>query len=111
MGQIPVLAPPIAFVVVLMAVLLFSAGLSRLAFRRKERPKGLTRPYASGEDLETHEIQPDYGQFFPFAFFFTILHVTALVVTTVPAARASTFFIAGVYVLGVVVGLTVLYRK
>ena len=57
-------------------------------------------------------IQPDYGQFFPFAFFFTILHVVALMVTTVPARDAGArFVIAVVYVLGAVVGLLVLYRR
>ena len=34
-------------------------------------------------------VQPDYGQFFPFAFFFTILHVVALMVATVPAGTCG----------------------
>ncbi len=111
MGQISPLAPPIAFVIVLAAALLFAWGLKRLSFRRAERPKGLTRPYASGEDVETHEIQPDYGQFFPFAFFFTILHVVTLIVATSPARTPESFGIAVIYVLGAVLGLVILFRR
>ena len=73
---------------------------------------GTLKPYACGEDMPEHAcIQPDYGQFFPFAFFFTILHVVALMATTVPVETASTFVLALVYIAGAVVGLTVLYRK
>jgi NADH-quinone oxidoreductase subunit A len=110
MEGISLLAPPIAFVIVLVAALLLSFGMSRLSFRLKGRQKGLG-PYACGEDIPTHLIQPDYGQFFPFAFFFTILHVVAMMVATVPVETATSLLIAMVYILGAAVGLSVLYRK
>ena len=105
------LVPPIAFGLVLVAALGLSWGLSRLSFRRKVAPAGLTRPYACGEDLVGHMIQPDYSQFLPFAVFFTILHVVALIVATVPLQTPATFVIAVVYLLGAIVGLSVLYGK
>ncbi len=37
--------------------------------------------------VKVNRIPPEYRQFFPFAFFFTIMHVVALVVTTVPAGH------------------------
>ncbi|MCX5647212.1 MAG: hypothetical protein NTZ17_21395 [Phycisphaerae bacterium] len=106
-----VISPPVAFLIVLLAVLSLSMAMSRLAFRPKRIPKGLTEPYACGEDLANHMIQPDYSQFFPFAFYFTILHVVALMAATVPVETLGTFLIAVVYVAGGIVGLFVLYRR
>jgi len=105
------ISPPAAFLIVLLTVLGLSMAMSRLAFRPKRIPKGLTEPYACGEDLPNHMIQPDYSQFFPFAFYFTILHVVALMTATVPTETLGTFLIAVVYVAGGIVGLLVLYRR
>ena len=88
-----------------------SVGLSKLAFKPKSLPEGLTKAYSCGEDMPSHMIQPDYSQFFPFAFYFTILHVVALMAATVPVATLSTLLIAVVYILGAIVGLFVLYRR
>ena len=107
--NISLLSPPIAFVIVLAAVWVFSFGLSRLSLIGTGA-KGL-EPYACGEDVPDHMIRPDYGQFLPFAIFFTLLHVTALVVATVPAVTITSLFMAIVYLLGAVVALTVLYRR
>ncbi|MDD5496565.1 MAG: hypothetical protein PHP46_05645, partial [Candidatus Omnitrophica bacterium] len=79
-----ILTPPVAFIVILVTTILVSDLLSRLSFKRKEQPEGMGKSYACGEDTLHHLVQPDYSQFFPFAFFFTILHVVALMVTTVP---------------------------
>ena len=71
----------------------------------------MTKEYACGEDLPTAMIQPDYSQFYPFAFYFTILHVVALMIATVPTATIETFLIAVVYILGAIIGLVVLYAR
>jgi NADH-quinone oxidoreductase subunit A len=110
MEGISLLVPPIAFVIVLIAALLLSWGMTKLSLRPGGRYKGLD-PYACGEDIPTHLIQPDYGQFFPFAFFFTILHVVALMVATIPTETMTSFAIALLYILGAAVGLSVLYRR
>jgi NADH-quinone oxidoreductase subunit A len=110
MDGVSLLMPPIAFVIVLAASVLFSFGLSRLAFRGKQAA-GAGEPYACGEDIPTHLIQPDYGQFLPFAVFFTVLHVSALVLATVPTETLTSFVMAVVFLLGALVGLTVLYRR
>ena len=95
----------------MLAVCGLALVLKCLAYRPKGLAAGTLKPYACGEEVTGRMIQPDYGQFFPFAFFFTILHVVALMATTVPVETASTFVIALVYIAGAVVGLTVLYRK
>jgi NADH-quinone oxidoreductase subunit A len=106
-----VLCPPIAFAVLLAAGGLLYWGLGRLAPKTRGRGEGL-KPYACGEDRPDHMIQPDYGQFLPFAFFFTILHVVALMVTTSGGGlSAAALVIALTYVVGAGVGLVILYRN
>jgi hypothetical protein len=111
MDESILLMPPVALTILLVVAGGLSLLLSRLAYRPKTVAAGTTLPYACGEDIPTHMIQPDYRQFFPFAFFFTILHVVALMSATVPTETLSTFVMAAVYIVGAVVGLTVLYRK
>ena len=86
-------------------------GLRIFTLCRKGAPAGLTRPYACGEDISDRFMLPDYGQFFPFAFFFTILHVVAMITATVPAEVTSAVVMVALYIIGARVGLTVLYRK
>jgi NADH:ubiquinone oxidoreductase subunit 3 (subunit A) len=105
------LTPPVVFIAVLVAALFFAYVLSKLSLKPKNVPAGLTQEYSCGEDVKTHMIQPDYSQFFPFAFYFTILHVVALMIATVPMATIQTFLIAVVYILGAIVGLFVLYKR
>lgn len=108
------LTPPVAFVIVLLAVMGLMFLLSRLSLRRSGaagQSGGARKPYACGEDIPTHMIQPDYAQFLPFAFFFTILHVMALTIATVPVKSVATLALPVLYVVGGIVGLAVLYRK
>jgi NADH-quinone oxidoreductase subunit A len=106
------LLPPVLFVTVLLGAFLFSAVFSTLSYRRKKGdPKVSEAPYACGEDFSSDMSQPDYSQFFPFAFFFTILHVVVLMITTVPRLDGGVAMAAALYILGAVLGLTVLLRK
>jgi NADH-quinone oxidoreductase subunit A len=89
----------------------FAYVLTKLALKPKKLPAGLTKEYACGEDVPTAMIQPDYSQFYPFAFYFTILHVVALMIATVPVATIETSVIAVVYILGAIIGLCVLYTR
>lgn len=111
MAETCVMWPPVAFGILLVTSLVVLWLLGRLSMKVKNKPKGATKAYACGEDLPSHMLQPDYGQFLPFAFFFTILHVVALTVTTVPTESVATFVMAFVYILGAIVGLCVLYSK
>ena len=109
--EVTLFSPVIAFGILLAAsAILYAAMRVFTAGKRKQGARGLG-PYACGEELPTHMIQPDYGQFYPFAFFFTVLHVVALTATTVPAVSISTIIIAGIYVAGAIAGLTILYKK
>jgi len=108
--SVPVwLTPPLAFLVVLAFLALLSYGARMLGAPRQS---GGGQPYACGEEVTEERAQPDYGQFYPFAFFFTVLHVVALTIATVPSFRGTgLFFIAALYVLVALIGLSVIFRR
>jgi NADH-quinone oxidoreductase subunit A len=106
------LLPPVAFVVLLGAVWLQSVGCDSIALKLEgKEPKGRRKPYACGEDVPDHRAQPDYGQFFGFAFFFTLMHVVALVLATVPVGAPGAVALAVFFLLAAAVGLLVLFRR
>lgn len=101
------LSPPVVF----MIYLLISFGVSLLSKRLSARGADTAaklRAYACGESMEENRGQPDYSQFFKFAFFFTIMHVVALVVATDPAGLTVT---SGVYLGVTVLSLFMLLRR
>ena len=107
------LTPPVALLVLLGFVALYYRFLHTMTPRLPAAP-GLSKPYACGEE-QTNTVRPDYAQFFPFAFFFTILHVVALTVATVPVETKGnfmpSFMIALLYVVCAMMGMSVLYRR
>ena len=106
------LSPAVAFTIVFVVIFFTALLFSRLSFRRKTAQSAdEKKAYSCGEEFTGHMIQPDYSQFFPFAFFFTILHVVALVIATVPIESVNTFTIALFYIMGAVTGLFVLLGK
>jgi NADH-quinone oxidoreductase subunit A len=111
MSENLLLTPPAVFIVVLAVILCLALALSRLAYKPKKQAAGFTKPYACGEDIVDNMIQPDYSQFFPFAFYFTILHVVALMVAAVPKGTIDTVLMAVIYISGAIIGLLVLYRR
>ena len=104
-------SPPGAFSVILLAVFIAAKLLGTLASGRRKDQTDAKKSYACGENFDGNFIQPDYSQFFPFAFFFTVLHVVALVITTVPALTAGIFAMAVIYLFAAITGLLILLRK
>jgi NADH:ubiquinone oxidoreductase subunit 3 (subunit A) len=104
------LLPPFVFIIILIVSYAVSLGFSRLAFKGHATP-GKTEQYACGEDIPVQQLRPDYSQFFPFAIFFTIMHVVALISTTIPKEFTSGYIIAAVYILCALVGLLILFRR
>lgn len=105
------LLPPVALTLLVLVVWALSGASASLSFKRKGARGALDKPYAGGETLQTHRVQVDYGQFFPFAFFFTILHVVTLVVATSPARNLEGLAISLIYVMGALLGLVILFRR
>jgi len=105
------LLPPVAFTVILFTCWLISYWLSRLALRVKKQADGSREAYACGEKNYYHMAQPDYSNFFPFAFFFTLAHVATLMMTTVPTENLAIFVLAAIYITGAALGLYILFRR
>ncbi len=105
------LLPPIAFGLILVSLLIFFALSGRLAAKPSTQAAGKTKSYACGEEVTSHRAQPEYTQFFPFAFFFTIMHVVALIVATAPIGSLRISAVAALYLLASAIGLFILYRS
>lgn len=105
------LLPPLAFIIILTFSMLLSLVSSAFASRPTANPAGKFKAYACGENVSDHRLQPDYSQFFPFAFFFTIMHVLALIITTFPTGTGRAVGIAVLYVLAAAAGLLILFRR
>jgi hypothetical protein len=82
------LFPPVAFCLFLLMGLLVLFSGSLLAIKGKISD-GKKTQYACGEDIPAAKVQPDYAIFFPFALFFTIIHVTALIMATLPTGHIA----------------------
>lgn len=97
------LFPPVAFsLFVLVGAILL--GLGSLMAAEGQAHSGKKTQYACGEDVPAAKVQPDYGFFFPFALFFTILHVTALIMATLPLGN-NIALLGGLYLVGVALSL------
>ena len=105
------LSPPAAFVILLLAGIITAKILSKIAYEPVEHAAAETTAYACGEDTYDAKVQPDYSSFFPFAFFFTLAHVTTLILAIMPAVSLTTLILALIYIEGAVVALFILYRK
>jgi NADH:ubiquinone oxidoreductase subunit 3 (subunit A) len=96
------LFPPVAFTLfLLIGVLLYMFGA--LLAEKGSVNKGKKTQYACGEDVPAVKIQPDYSFFFPFAIFFTIIHVTALIMATLPVGNMALMGI--LYLVGISISL------
>ncbi len=96
------LYPPVAFAIfTLLGLLLLALGSKMAAQGQSHRDKHTM--YMCGEDVPAVKVHPDYGAFFPFALFFTIIHVTALIMATLPAGNIALLGI--LYMTGVALSL------
>lgn len=101
------MSPPVAFMILLALSLGFTAVSKRLSARGTESV-GKYKSYACGEDMPENQGQPEYTQFFRFAFFFTIMHVVVLVVATNPAGLTA---MTAVYLGVTILSLFMLFRR
>jgi len=87
------LSPPIVFAFALgIGLALYRLGRAMAPTLKVTSGKG--SPYACGEDATMQKAQVGYRQFYSLAIFFTVMHVAALVVTTLPAGPIAVLGIA-----------------
>lgn len=112
MSDYLLLLPPLAFLVVLFFMWLQYLSLKALSAGEKwPEEKGKTESYACGQHVEDSRVNPDYSQFFPFAFFFTIMHVVALVVATYPRGDFEAIYLGVFYLFSASVSLFILFKR
>jgi len=85
-------SPPVAFLVFLLAAIGFYA-LGRRMAPKSNRSGGKLTTYACGEDIPGAKVQFSYRLFFYVGLFFTIMHVAALVIATIPSGALAFFAI------------------
>jgi NADH:ubiquinone oxidoreductase subunit 3 (subunit A) len=105
------LSPPVAFTIFLLVgfLLLFLGSLLAGKANVKSETSGKRAQYACGENIPAAKVQPDYALFFPFALFFTIIHVTALILATLPVGNIALMGI--IYMAGVAISLYALVAR
>jgi NADH-quinone oxidoreductase subunit A len=112
MNDYLLLLPPIAFLIIFVFVWLQYAGLKVFSSGEKwPEEKGKTESYACGHEVKDSRVNPNYSQFFPFAFFFTIMHVVALVVATYPRGDAGAVWLGVGYLVSASVSLFILFKR
>ncbi|MBP7176688.1 MAG: hypothetical protein KBA53_10830 [Thermoclostridium sp.] len=67
-----------------------------------------TDSYACGQKNIQHYVNPDFSQFFPYAFFFTIMHVLVLIVATAPYDAP---LLPIIYTLSGILSLVIIFRR
>ncbi len=86
------LSPPVAFFLFLgVAFLIY--GLGKKMGPKLTKAGGKLTTYACGEDIPGMKVQFGYRLFFFVALFFTMMHVAALVIATVPSGKIIFFAI------------------
>ncbi len=97
-------APPVVFF-----LLLAVGGLAALVFSRAAAggtgDGHALDSYACGQKGFRDYVNPDYNQFFTFAFIFTVIHVLTMVVATAPrdmSLMPVMYLLAGVFVIYIV---------
>ena len=100
------LTPPIAILLLLLVGvgITYFAGFLAAPGAENQRKR---EAYACGQRNVVHNVSPDYSQFFPFAFFFTIMHVLTLIVATTPS---NALLLPLMYVAVGVLALLIIFR-
>ncbi len=101
------LSPPIAFGLFMVFAGLFYLFGKLLAPKFKPE-QGKTDVYACGEEFKADHFKFGYGKFYVAALFFTIMHVAALTVATVPAGVTAYKAIAYLFTIAVSIFILVM---
>jgi len=102
------ISPPVAFLVFLLIGYLVYVLGGRLAPKLKKEG-GKLSTYACGEDIPGVKLQFGYRMFFFIALFFTMMHVAALVIATIPGGKIVFFGI--IYLLMIFLSIMALITR
>lgn len=100
--------PPITFLITLIVVLTIAKFLKTFEPKTKSTPEK-TKTYACGEDFPSQKIIPSYEEFYPYAIFFTILHVAALMLMTIAFSTEISFIVPMIYSMIIAIILSIIF--
>ena len=102
-------SPPVVFIGFLVLLALSMRYLKRYAAVYDENNNERTfESYASGERNYSNYVNPNYMQFFRYAFIFSVMHVLALVVASAPKGTTA---LPIAYIAAGVLALVIIFRK
>jgi hypothetical protein len=101
------LLPPVAFIVYLVISSAIS-GIAKPFGAKGKASEGKEKSYACGQVTEMNKVQPDYREFFPFVFFFTIMHVVVLIIAMM---NTTAMWLAIAYIAVALLALRILFRR
>ncbi len=107
------LLPPLVFGIYLLTAWLISALSAKMSHVPTiTGAKGKYDAYACGEEVPSEKQSPDYTLFFPFAIFFTLMHVAGLMLATLAISGSGASYQFGVIYLAVIGAiLAILYAR
>ncbi len=104
------LSPPFAFIMALIIVIFFGYLIKSFEPKVNKNPE-VSKTYACGEDFPSQKISPNYEEFYPYAIFFTILHVAALMLMTLATTSSVSFAIPLIYTIMVILIISILFIR
>lgn len=105
--EVLLFAPPIVFLMFVFVFQIFSKSVEKYS-RHGIRTEHESDPYACGQRDIQNYVNPDYSQFFQYAFFFTIMHVLVLVVATAPYDAP---FLPVVFIISGMLSMVILFKR
>ncbi|MCL2143898.1 MAG: hypothetical protein FWH43_00160 [Endomicrobia bacterium] len=106
-----IVLPPAVFMLIFAFFLILSFFTGKISHKNSDNSEGKTKAYACGEDVKEHRIRLNYGEFFPFAFFFTIMHVIALVIATSPDKISDSLAVALLFIAAAFLSILIIFRR
>jgi NADH-quinone oxidoreductase subunit A len=105
------ITPPVIVIFIAIIVTVVFLLLSKLAYKSGNNAKGKFKAYACGEEPSEERRKPSYTRFFPFAFFFTIMHVVVLLIATVPVNIKSSLGFVFLFIVISFISIPILFRE
>ena len=102
------LYPPFGFLIALITVIIFGA-IIKIFEPKINRKDDSSKTYACGEDFPAQKLNPGYEEFFPWAIFFTVLHIAALMLMTLAFTSGIPFMVPLIYTIIILIILTILF--
>ncbi|MDD3065682.1 MAG: NADH-quinone oxidoreductase subunit A [Endomicrobiaceae bacterium] len=105
------ITPPVIVIFIAIIVTVVFLLLSKLSYKSGNNPKGKFKAYSCGEEPAEERRKPSYTRFFPFAFFFTIMHVVVLLIATVPVNIKSSLVFVLLFIVISFISIPILFRE